>query len=351
MPVAVRLPNVLRAQAGGAAVVEVEGCDHRRGPHDARRSHPGLSGQVLGEDGILNRVRQRLRQRRRRPLPPAARHARRRRRRDLDPAGGRRRGALSRAPDGPLRIRARAHRRHADGRRSALSPESNVTIWVKLEGRNPAGSVKDRVALSLVEAAEADGILMPGQARPDPHRAVLGEHRDRAGDGVPAEGLPPQGGPADQCLARATPAPRGLRRRDHRVAGLRGLQRRGAPGPGAGRRAPRVGLPLPVRQPGQPCCALPHTGPEICATARRSRTSSPGWARRAPCWAWVATSRSRTPRSRSGPIEPPTGEMVDGLRNLDDGYIPPIFADWAARRSSTARPWCGRASRSSGRGG
>ena len=45
---------------------------------------------------------------------------------------------------------------------SALSPSPNVKILTKLEGRNPAGSVKDRVALSLVEAAERDGILKPG---------------------------------------------------------------------------------------------------------------------------------------------------------------------------------------------
>jgi cysteine synthase B len=46
---------------------------------------------------------------------------------------------------------------------SELSPKSNVTILAKLEGRNPAGSVKDRVALSLIEAAERDGILIPGK--------------------------------------------------------------------------------------------------------------------------------------------------------------------------------------------
>ena len=45
---------------------------------------------------------------------------------------------------------------------SALSPNPDVRILVKLEGRNPAGSVKDRVALSLVEQAERDGILVPG---------------------------------------------------------------------------------------------------------------------------------------------------------------------------------------------
>jgi cysteine synthase B len=46
---------------------------------------------------------------------------------------------------------------------SVLSPKPNVTILMKLEGRNPAGSVKDRIALSLVEAAERDGLLFPGQ--------------------------------------------------------------------------------------------------------------------------------------------------------------------------------------------
>jgi cysteine synthase B len=46
---------------------------------------------------------------------------------------------------------------------SELSPKANVTILAKLEGRNPAGSVKDRVALSLIEAAERDGVLIPGK--------------------------------------------------------------------------------------------------------------------------------------------------------------------------------------------
>lgn len=46
---------------------------------------------------------------------------------------------------------------------SALSPTETTRIWLKLEGRNPAGSVKDRVALALVEAAERDGVLVPGK--------------------------------------------------------------------------------------------------------------------------------------------------------------------------------------------
>lgn len=40
-----------------------------------------------------------------------------------------------------------------------LSPDPSVRLWVKLEGQNPTGSVKDRIALALVEAGEASGEL------------------------------------------------------------------------------------------------------------------------------------------------------------------------------------------------
>jgi S-sulfo-L-cysteine synthase (O-acetyl-L-serine-dependent) len=43
-----------------------------------------------------------------------------------------------------------------------INPHQGVTILVKLEGNNPAGSVKDRPALSLIRAAEASGRLRPG---------------------------------------------------------------------------------------------------------------------------------------------------------------------------------------------
>ena len=43
-----------------------------------------------------------------------------------------------------------------------LSPSAEVRLWAKLEDQNPTGSVKDRAALAMVEAAEADGTLTPG---------------------------------------------------------------------------------------------------------------------------------------------------------------------------------------------
>ena len=46
---------------------------------------------------------------------------------------------------------------------SALSPNPAAGIFMKLEGQNPGGSVKDRVALSLIEDAEQKGVLVPGK--------------------------------------------------------------------------------------------------------------------------------------------------------------------------------------------
>ena len=68
---------------------------------------------------------------------------------------------------------------------SALSPNPDARIYMKLEGQNPGGSVKDRVALSLIEDAERRRRARAGGARPGAHGADVGQHRHRPGHGVP----------------------------------------------------------------------------------------------------------------------------------------------------------------------
>ena len=135
---------------------------------------------------------------------------------------------------------------------SPLSPNPDVRIFIKLEGRNPGGSVKDRVALSLVEQAEEDGVLKPGQ----PDQILIEPTSGNTGIGLAlvcrVKGYHLKVGAPHQRLGRAPPASRALRGRDHRVPRGGGLQRRGPQGPAALGRASRVGLPLPVRQRGQP---------------------------------------------------------------------------------------------------
>src|SRR5256714_14311730 len=47
----------------------------------------------------------------------------------------------------------------------SFSPRPGVRLWAKLEGANPSGSVKDRIALAMLDQAEASGDLFPGTQR------------------------------------------------------------------------------------------------------------------------------------------------------------------------------------------
>ena len=49
-----------------------------------------------------------------------------------------------------------------------MSPKPGVRLWAKLEGNNPTGSTKDRIALAMVEAAEASGELTPDKTILEP---------------------------------------------------------------------------------------------------------------------------------------------------------------------------------------
>ncbi|HEY6017842.1 MAG TPA: pyridoxal-phosphate dependent enzyme, partial [Gaiellaceae bacterium] len=49
-----------------------------------------------------------------------------------------------------------------------ITPKESVRIYAKLEGQNPTGSIKDRVAKSMIEAAEASGELEPGRELLEP---------------------------------------------------------------------------------------------------------------------------------------------------------------------------------------
>ena len=55
MPVDVRLPTVLRSQAGGQSTVAVEGSTIGEVSRPWSREHPGMAGQVLNDDGTLHR--------------------------------------------------------------------------------------------------------------------------------------------------------------------------------------------------------------------------------------------------------------------------------------------------------
>ena len=78
----------------------------------------------------------------------------------------------------------------------------NVTVYVKFEAFNPAGSVKDRLALNIIEAAERDGQLKPGANH---RRGDLWQYRHRPCDGLRRQGLSAGCHDGRQFFSRTSP--------------------------------------------------------------------------------------------------------------------------------------------------
>ena len=211
---------------------------------------------------------------------------------------------------------------------SSLSPNPSARLLIKLEGQNPGGSVKDRVALSLVEQAERDGLLVPGK----PDQILMEPSSGNTGIGL-----------ALVCKVKGyhlkvvMPTNVSIERRQLlQLWGAEIIESPGSEGSnGAVRMAQRLAAENPdwvfLYQYGNPANPKAHylgTGPEIlrdCPTITHFV-------------AGLGTSGTllgvgRFLREKLGDavqiwaVEPPSGETVDGLRNLDDGYIPPIFED------------------------
>jgi [CysO sulfur-carrier protein]-thiocarboxylate-dependent cysteine synthase len=209
---------------------------------------------------------------------------------------------------------------------SRLSPNPAARLYIKLEGQNPGGSVKDRVALSLIEEAERQGVLVPG--RPD--QVLMEPTSGNTGIGL-----------AMVCrvkgyrLKAVMPTNVSMERRQ--LLELWGAEIIESPGTEGSNGAVRMARGLAEEHPewvflyqyGNPANPKAHyegTGPEILRDC-------PGVTHFV---AGLGTSGTllgvgRFLREKLGDavsiwaVEPPAGEMVDGLRNLDDGYIPPIF--------------------------
>ena len=142
----------------------------------------------------------------------------------------------------------------------------DAELFAKLEAFNPGGSVKDRIGVSMIEAAEREGRIEPGQD--DDRRGDERQHRDRARVRVRRQGLRPRADAAagDEPRARGPAAPVRRARRDHRVARRdeRGRRRRARDGD-ARRRVP----PRPVLEPRQPGDPPPHDRARDLGGARR----------------------------------------------------------------------------------
>ena len=210
---------------------------------------------------------------------------------------------------------------------SALSPKPNVRILAKLEGRNPGGSVKDRIALSLIEAAEREGRLIPGA----PDQILIEPSSGNTGIGLAL--VCKMKGYHLKVVMPSNVSPE--RRQLLLVWGAEIIESPGSEGSnGAVRMARALAEEHPewiflyqYANPANPDAHYRTTGPEILADVPDITHFIAGLGTSGTLMGVGRYLREHKPDVQLWAIEPPSGEMVDGLRNLDDGYIPPIFND------------------------
>lgn len=205
---------------------------------------------------------------------------------------------------------------------SRLSPNPHVRIVAKLEGHNPAGSVKDRIALAMVEEAEKEGRLLPGQTIVEPSSGNTGIALAMIArlKGYPVKIVLPENVSIE-------------RRQLLEVFGAEVILTPGAEGSnGAVRRAEALAAEHPewafLYQYGNTANPRAHyetTGPEIWRDCPQVTHFVAGLGTTGTLLGVGRYLKERNPAVQVVAVEPPSGELVEGLRNLDDGFVPPVF--------------------------
>jgi len=218
---------------------------------------------------------------------------------------------------------------------SRLSPNPGVRILVKLEGQNPGGSVKDRIAKFMIEAAEADGTLTPGCT-------ILEPSSGNTGIGL-----------ALICrlkgyrLKVVMPENVSVERRQLlEIFGAEIIVSPGAEGSnGAVRMAQRlvkemddVAFLYQYGNPANPRAHYETTGPEILRDCPDITHFVAGLGTSGTLMGVGRFLKERKPDVQVWAVEPPAGERVEGLRNLDDGFVPEVFDPDVLDRKVIVRP-------------
>jgi cysteine synthase len=208
---------------------------------------------------------------------------------------------------------------------SHLSPNPRVRILAKLEGQNPAGSVKDRIALAMLDAAERDGELAPGRTILEPSSgntgialAMISQLRGYHLKIVLPENVTPERRQLLEAYgAEIIPSP-----------GDEGSN-------GAVRRAQALAAEHPdwvfLYQYGNEANPRAHyetTGPEILRDVPEITHFVAGLGTSGTLMGVGTYLKEHKPSVQVYAVEPPSGERVEGLRSLDDGYVPPVFDKW-----------------------
>jgi cysteine synthase B len=203
-----------------------------------------------------------------------------------------------------------------------LSPTPDVRLWAKLEDHNPTGSIKDRAAIAMVDAAEKDGSLAPAATILEP---------TSGNTGISLAMVARQRGYKLICVM---PENTSVERRQ--LLEMYGAQIIYSPAAGGSNQAVAVAKGLAAEhedwvmlyQYGNPANALAHyqgTGPEILADLPTITHFVAGLGTTGTLMGVSRYLREHKPDVQVIAAEPRYGELVYGLRNIDEGFIPELY--------------------------
>ncbi len=202
-----------------------------------------------------------------------------------------------------------------------LSPKPGVHIYAKLEGRNPTGSVKDRVAKSMIETAEAEGAIEPGQTILEPTSGNTGISlamicRRR---GYPVKVVMP-----DNVTEERTQL--------LEMYGAEIVYSEGAKGSNGAvdvalemAKDSRYYMPYQYGNEANPLAHYNGTAVEILEELDEVAAFVGGLGTGGTLMGNGRRLKEHDPETLLVAAEPMQGEMVHGLRSLADGFIPPII--------------------------
>ena len=217
----------------------------------------------------------------------------------------------------------------------ALSPNPAVRVYAKLEGQNPGGSMKDRIALRMVEAAERDGVLRPGDT-------ILEPSSGNTGIGL-------------ALVARLkgyrlrVVLPENVSEERRQVLEIVGAEVISSPGEegsnGAIRKAEKLAaedsslvMLFQYGNPANPDAHYATTGPEILRDCPEIDVFVAGLGTSGTLMGVGRYLKEQRPDVLIVAVEPPAGELVQGLRSLEEGFVPPIFDPEVLDRKFIVRP-------------
>ncbi len=202
-----------------------------------------------------------------------------------------------------------------------LSPKPDVRIYAKLEGHNPTGSVKDRVAKSMIEAAEAEGAIEPGHTILEPTSGNTGIALAMIcrRKGYPLKVVMP-----DNVTEERTQL--------LRMYGAEIVYSEGAKGSNGAvevalemAQDSRFYMPYQYGNEANPLAHYNGTAVEILDELDEVTAFVGGLGTGGTLMGNGRRLKEANPETLIVAAEPMQGELVDGLRSLDDGFIPPII--------------------------